>query len=229
MFFPNLPKTIKTNADLLALPFVGAVVGIGDPAQPPPFNIDQAKANNRYRIYGQDTWKITPKFTLNYGLAWEYESTLVNGDLTKPAFLAPLYGSDLRATQNNPHNFSPSLGFAWNVGHDNKTVIRGGAGIYYDSESLSRRLQERSEIGPVGNGRQQISSSTFINTFPGIINLQTQQAGAGRHASPVGFDQHDARPIRADPGGTRSGLGAEAFRKRYGSLSSCDRFIEARL
>ena len=37
-FFPNLPKAIRTNADLLNLPFAGAVVGIGDPSQPPPYN-----------------------------------------------------------------------------------------------------------------------------------------------------------------------------------------------
>jgi hypothetical protein len=179
--FPNLPTTIRTNADLLNLPFAGAVIGVGDPSQPPAYNIDQAKKNNRVRFYGQDTWKINPNFTLNYGLAWNFESTLVNRDLSKPQYLAPLIGNDLSPTDNNYKNFSPSLGFAWNVGKDNKTVVRGGAGIYWDTELLYRRLQERAFIGPVGNGRIQFPSTGFTNIFPGIVDL-----GAGGRPVPIG-------------------------------------------
>jgi len=171
LFYPNLPKTITTNADLLNLPFAGSVVGIGNPAQPPPFNENVAKVNDRSRVYFQDTWKITPKFTFNYGLAYEYESNLFNEDLAKPAYLEPLYGSNLSPTQSNHGNVSPLIGFAWNVGHDNKTVIRGGAGKYYDTQYLYQRLQERSEIGPVGNGRVEYPYTGYLNTFPGIINV----------------------------------------------------------
>ena len=185
-FFPTLPKTIKTNQDLMNLPFAGAVVGLGDPSQPPPYNVDLAKPNNRYRVYGQDSWKITPKFTANYGLAWEYESNLFNEDLSKPAYLAPLYGSDLSPTKTNPGNFSPSIGFAWNVGKDNKTVIRGGAGLYYDTEQLYRRLQERSEIGPLGNGRVQEPSTQYTNIFPGIVNVGVTAATGKLTLVPVG-------------------------------------------
>lgn len=169
LFFPTLPTTVRTNADLLNLPFLGGVVGVGDPAQPPPYNVDKAKINNRMRFYGQDTWKVTQKFTLNYGLAWNFESTLVNRDLDKPKYLAPLYGNDLSPTNNNYNNFSPSLGFAYSP--MNKTVVRGGAGIYWDTELLWRRLQERAFIGPVGNGRIQFPNTGFVNTFPGIFNI----------------------------------------------------------
>ncbi len=185
-FFPNLPKTITTNQDLLNLPFAGASIGLGDASQPPPYNVDIAKVNNRYRFYGQDTWKITPKFTLNYGLAWEYESNLFNNDLTKPAFLAPLYGSDLSPTKNNSGNFSPSLGFAWAPGKDSKTVIRGGAGLYYDTEQLYRRLQERSEIGPLGNGRILEPSTQYTNIFPGILNVGVTAATGRPTIIPIG-------------------------------------------
>lgn len=169
VLFPNLPTVIRTNTDLLNLPFLGGVVGVGDPAQPPPYNVDKAKINNRLRFYGQDTWKVTSKFTLNYGLAWNFESTLVNRDLDKPKYLAPLYGNDLSPTNNNYKNFSPSLGIAY--APDSKTVIRAGAGIYWDTELLWRRLQERAFTGPVGNGRILVPNSVFTNIFPGILNL----------------------------------------------------------
>jgi hypothetical protein len=169
--YDKLPNTITSTADILKLPMGGAVLGVGDPSQPPPYNLSQAKSNNRYHFYAQDSWRVRPNFTVNYGLGWEFESTLVNRDIPKPAYLAPIYGSDLRATQNNYHNFEPALGFAWNVGKDNKTVVRGGAGIYYDTESLYRRLQERSYLGPVGNGRIQFQSSGLKNIFPGIYYL----------------------------------------------------------
>jgi hypothetical protein len=175
VLFPNMPSKITTTADLMNLPFAGAIVGIGDPSQPPPYNIDQAKKNNHYRFYIQDTWRVKPRFTLNYGLAWELETTLFNKDLSKPALLAPLYGSDLGPTNNNYHNFSPALGLAWQPDHSGKTVIRAGAGIYYDTELLYRRLQERSYLGPNGNGRIQYPSTGFTNIFPGIINVGTQQ------------------------------------------------------
>ncbi len=171
--FPSLPTTIRTDQDFLNLPFAGGVVGLGDPSQPPPYNIDKAKVNSRLRFFAQDTWKVKPNFSLNYGLAWNFESTLINKDLDKPQFLAPLYGSDLSPTRNNYKNFSPALGFAWNIGKDNKTVVRGGAGIYWDTELLWRRLEERGYIGPVGNGRAQVPHTRFTNIFPGLINLNT--------------------------------------------------------
>jgi hypothetical protein len=147
------------------------VVGIGNPAQPPPYNINKAKVNDRTRIYYQDTWKIKPSFTVNYGIAYEYESNLFNEDLSKPAYLAPIYGSNLSPTQPNYGNISPLVGFAWKVGRDNKTVIRGGGGKYYDTQYLYQRLQERSEIGPVGNGRVEYPATGYTNIFPGIINV----------------------------------------------------------
>jgi len=169
LLFPTLPKTITSNTDVLNLPFEGASTGIADPSQPPPYNVGQARENKRYHFFLQDSWKVTPHLTVNFGTGWEFESTLTNRDLPKPAFLTPVYGSNLSPTQNNYYNFEPAVGFAWNPDKGGKTVIRGGAGIYYDTEQLYQRLQERSEIGPIGNGRILYSSTGFTNIYPGIF------------------------------------------------------------
>jgi carboxypeptidase family protein len=148
----GLPDVLTTGADVLKLPLYAITLGIGNPGQPPPYNIDKAKSNNRYKFFWQDTWRIKPRFTLNYGLAWQVESTVVNHDIDKGAYLGAILDGT-QASKRDTNNFSPALGFAWNVGSDNKTVIRGGAGLYYDTQELWERLQERALIGPFGNGR----------------------------------------------------------------------------
>ena len=171
------PGARITVQDLLGLPIVAGpsgsislpLVGIGDPSQPPPFQTENARRTKRFRIYGQDSWLIKPGFTLSFGASYQFESNLQNHDLAKPALLAPLIG-DLDKPGKDKDNWAPSFGFAWDVGNKGKTVIRGGAGIYYDTILFVTRLRERAAIGPLGNGRSQVPGSFFVNNvaFPQI-------------------------------------------------------------
>jgi hypothetical protein len=166
------PGAQVTLTDLLNLPIAVALAGIGDPSQPPPFNTDIARQSNRYRFYGQDSWKVRQNFTLSFGLSYQYETNLQNHDLAKPALIAKLIGKTEKPGKDN-NNFAPSVGFAWDVGNKGKTVIRGGAGIYYDTVLFVTRLRERATIGPAGNGRSQVVGNYFQNplTFPQIPGI----------------------------------------------------------
>jgi Carboxypeptidase regulatory-like domain len=174
------PGATITYQDLLGLPIVAGpaggtilpLVGIGDPSQPPPFQTSIARQSNRYRFYGQDSWLLKPGLTLSYGAAYSIETNLQNHDLAKPALLSPLLG-DIGKPGKDTNNFAPSVGFAWDVKNDSKTVIRGGAGLYYDTVLFVTRLRERAAIGPAGNGRSQVPGAFFRNTiaFPQIPAL----------------------------------------------------------
>ncbi|MGH9658744.1 MAG: hypothetical protein ACRD96_09380, partial [Bryobacteraceae bacterium] len=164
----QIPASFNTAADILQLPLAGFSTGIGDPRQPPPFQLENVKWARRTHVYWQDVWRMRPNLTLNYGLAYSYEATLANHDLDAPAYLRPIFGDYIGPSKKDTNNFSPSLGFSWSPNKDNKTVIRGGAGIYYDTQLLWERLQERGLIGPRGNGRVPIGGALVPNPIPGI-------------------------------------------------------------
>ena len=76
------------------------------------------KLNHGYwGFFAQDQWRVTPKFTFNYGLRWDFESGLSN-----------VIDSDYTAVQ-------PRIGLAWSP--DAKTVIRAGFGMYYDRNNMT--------------------------------------------------------------------------------------------
>ncbi len=182
----SIPSSFNTINDLLQLPVAGFAMGVGDINQPPLWNRGNADHDNTLHFYWQDNWRIKPRFSLNYGLAWTYESNALNFDLTKPAYLAPIYGAgNLGHELHSPHNFSPMLGFAWTVTKDNKTVVRGGAGIYYDTINLEVRLIERAMLGPAGTGRALLGDSVF---FPTISQIN----GFGQLPPPLQPSSHRA-------------------------------------
>ena len=186
--FPTLPTVLHSDADLLNLPVLNtgssifSGVGVGAVSTPAPYGNSGQRGFNQYRTFFQDTWKIRPNLTLNYGLAWNAQTGFYNSNLSKPQYLAPILGANnLGPTVNNVKEFQPAFGFAWSPGKSQKWVIRGGGGIYWDSTPGYYKLREAPVIGPPGNGRSTLAGSAFTNIYPGILNFS-----AGGLPIPVG-------------------------------------------
>ena len=166
-----LPAAFLTVQDILQLPLENFTVGIGDPFVPQA-GFGKARVAPLIHLFFQDTWHMRPRLVVDYGMAWTYDAPL-NYDLTKPQYLASVLGtSGLRPTHRNWKNFSPSLGFAWNLRRDGRTVIRGGVGIYYDFQaSTGISDEERASLGPRGVGRGSYFSRGILNPLtdvPGV-------------------------------------------------------------
>jgi hypothetical protein len=99
-------------------------------------------------VFVQDDWEVRRGFTVNVGLRWDKDS-LFQGD-------------------NN--NVAPRAGFAWNVGDDGKTVVRGNTGIFYDTLESSA-INRESNTGPVGQSTIDLrQGDPLFPTFPARLS-----------------------------------------------------------
>ncbi|MCA1578127.1 MAG: TonB-dependent receptor [Acidobacteria bacterium] len=118
-----------------------------------------------YAAFIQDDYRWSPRLTFNVGLRWEGMSfgrdKLYRAGVYDPALAAAgrnpfLFPEkvDLAGFKGTPgvpdcalrdcfdgNNFAPRVGFAWDINGDQKTVIRGGYGIYYQRLSNQNILQ----------------------------------------------------------------------------------------
>lgn len=118
--------------------------------------------NENYSLFAQDDWKIHPRLSLNLGLRYEVSSVsreknglLQNFDLATLRYTAPgqkLYNAD-------KNNFGPRVGFAFDVFGNQKTVVRGGYGIFYNRELPA------SFGSPQANSFPQVSTDLFDYLF----------------------------------------------------------------
>jgi hypothetical protein len=133
-FVNPIPQTLPNFPDLNAVQAYGAglpqtlVQGLGSPS-------DSFK-NIPIGAFWQDSWRINPHVTLNYGLRYDVE--------IPPSFKPP-QGLGLAAyktlglqkgIQTDKNNIQPRIGLAWDPKGDGKTVVRASYGMFYDHPLL---------------------------------------------------------------------------------------------
>ena len=165
-------------------------------------------------LYLQDTWKVTRKLTLDYGVRWDYGtyqkeqygrigsfSSATPNPSASGRLGARVYEATCGCNFAHPYPYAigPRLGVAYQI--DSKTVIRGGFGVVYNSTSNS--------IG--GNSNNATAGTPAFGQIVGLLKdgipagvsaqWPTFNPAAGQSvgtvvAAPTLSDPNEARPAR---------------------------------
>jgi outer membrane receptor protein involved in Fe transport len=108
-------------------------------------------------FYGQDDIRVNNRLTLNLGLRYdlytwptEINNRMANFNVATGAIeLAGQNGISDSTLSNPKHDFAPRIGFAYDLKGDQKTVIRGGYGIFYfiEREGIDKQMSENAPFG----------------------------------------------------------------------------------
>ncbi len=138
--------------------------------------------NKPIAFFGQDTWKITKRLTINYGLRYDYEFTqqFAPSPFTDPLTGITLSATDIQTAQDalnvtqgfprDKNNWAPRVGAAWDIAGNGKTIVRAAVGIFYDhpllavafnSDIADGSQQQQATLLPIGGP----SPTGLLNAF----------------------------------------------------------------
>jgi len=154
----------------------------------PPLSPAAPGRSYRYKdwaMYGQDSFRITPKLTVNYGLRWEHFGVQHNNhqNLDSNFYFGPgsgLYekvasgGVDI-TTQSpigqfwapNWGTFGPRVGFAYDIFGDGKTSLRGGFGISY--ERNFGNVTFNASFNPPASAAVEVTAPNLSSTTTNVV------------------------------------------------------------
>jgi len=182
------------------------VLGLPASDQTPVSSLKGVVAEWRDGFFALDNWQVSKKLTVNYGLRYDLPTVpfSVNGfaRLLNPAMTAlipassaltansyvPTPGTKLASPTHD--NFGPRLGFAYRF--DEKTVLRGGAGFFYNANQLNSFTLLTSGNYPFGAYVSYTSTPanllSFTNPTPGTAILNPVAGTPGTYQSAITYD-----------------------------------------
>jgi len=166
------------NGTLSNHPYADFLLGLPFSSQRLDPLVDRVQRSKELGLFVTDTFKVTSRLTVDYGLRWDYytATTLEDGlqfnwdpatnNVIVPqealGKVSPLYPNTIKVVtgevipRSDKKNFAPRLSAAYRLG--NRTVLRGGYGIYTEFAGKFTRAQ--------GGGPFQISE-TYFNAIQG--------------------------------------------------------------
>ena len=127
-FGSSLPGTSGLQSYGLGIP-ITYIQGIGNSNQP----LD----NIPMGFFAQDSWKLTRKVTLNFGVRYDVEISPLFSPATAVNAAAEKALGVVEGIPRDYNNVAPRFGLAWDPAGNGKTVIRAGFGMFYDHPLLA--------------------------------------------------------------------------------------------
>ena len=164
----------------LATFLIGDVTDGFDRSFSTPAAVNAGEHQKRFGFYGQDTWRINPRFTLNYGLRWEiYFPQTVTGE---GGFLVPSLSNTNPATtffsgppagdiSVNLKNFAPRLGLVYLI--NSSSVLRAGYGRSFDAGYAGDLFGIAATQNPPVTVNQNVQNGFTLAQGPPLFNFPT--------------------------------------------------------
>ena len=198
------PTTFNSNTvagDLMGIQ--GSVLIETEYPGAPPVSgglIDRNYVFNTFGFYAQDDYRANSRLTVNLGLRYEFMTVPYDTAGRNSTIPDLLTSTTYRVgpIMDNPtfRNFSPRVGFAWDVFGNGKTSVRSGFGIYYDIANIGSALtQNLAGVPPFG------VQTTFTAPITQSITLPiTSQPGVasvlGRSLQMIDYNQKNPHSLQ---------------------------------
>jgi len=144
--------------------------------------------NKTLGVFLQDSWRATPRLTLNYGVRYDIEWTpTFKPGTALNAAAEPALGV-LEGIPVDSNNVQPRFGIAWDPTGSGKTVVRADYGIFFDHPLLAVAFDSTTADGALSSQliavgeeptRCDVTSAVCPNGLPGFVGLNASSTFQG--------------------------------------------------